>query len=60
MVQGTYGIDVLRYTETAQTVADASTAPEVLRGLGYWFFYGDDKLGPVDRARASPTPSARG
>src|SRR4051812_23757221 len=21
-------------------------APEVLRGLGYWFFYGTDKLGP--------------
>ena len=32
--------------ETAHTVATASTAPEVLRGLGYWFFYGGDKLGP--------------
>ncbi len=44
--QGAYGIDVLRYTETARTVAEGSTAPELLRGLGYWFFYGDDKLGP--------------
>ncbi|HYI62631.1 MAG TPA: alpha-(1-_3)-arabinofuranosyltransferase family protein [Acidimicrobiales bacterium] len=43
--QGGFGIDVLRYTETARTVADASTAPELLRGLGYWYFYGDDKLG---------------
>ncbi len=43
--QGSFGIDVLRYTETAKTVADASTAPELLRGLGYWYFYGDDKLG---------------
>ena len=44
--QGAFGIDVLRYTETARTVADASPAPELLRGLGYWYFYGDDKLGP--------------
>ena len=43
--QGSFGIDVLRYTETAKTVADASSAPELLRGLGYWYFYGDDKLG---------------
>lgn len=45
-VQATNGINVLQYTETAQVVADASTAPEVLRGLGYWFFYGGDRLGP--------------
>ena len=44
--QGSYGIDILRYSETARTVAEASTAPEVLRGLGYWFFYGGDKVGP--------------
>ncbi|MEO9223789.1 MAG: alpha-(1-_3)-arabinofuranosyltransferase family protein, partial [Acidimicrobiales bacterium] len=43
--QGRYGINVLQYTETAKTVASASTAPEVLRGLGYWFFYGKDKFG---------------
>lgn len=45
-VQGRYGLPVLRYTETYKTVAEISTAPEVLRGLGYWFFYGNDKLGP--------------
>jgi arabinofuranan 3-O-arabinosyltransferase len=44
--QGSYGLPVIRYTETYQVVAQASTAPEVLRGLGYWFFYGSDKLGP--------------
>ncbi len=44
--QGRYGLPVLRYTETYKTVAEVSTAPEVLRGLGYWFFYGNDKLGP--------------
>ena len=43
--QGRYGLPVLRYTESYRTVAEASSAPEVLRGLGYWFFYGEDKLG---------------
>ena len=45
-VQGGYGIPILRYTETIETVARTSLASEVLRGLGYWFFYGNDKLGP--------------
>jgi arabinofuranan 3-O-arabinosyltransferase len=44
--QGRYGLPVVRYTETYKTVAEVATAPEVLRGLGYWFFYGTDKLGP--------------
>ena len=46
LTQGSYGIEILRYTETAKVVAAASLAPEVLRGLGYWFFYGSDRLGP--------------
>ena len=46
VMQGSYGIEILRYTETAKVVAAASVAPEVLRGLGYWFFYGGDRLGP--------------
>ncbi len=44
-VQGTYGIPILRYTETYFVVANAALAPELLRGLGYWFFYGRDALG---------------
>ncbi len=43
--QGSYGLDVLAFTETIRTVSRTSLAPEVLRGLGYWFFYGQDKLG---------------
>lgn len=43
--QGRFGLDILRFTETARTVASASTATEVLRGLGYWFFYGADQYG---------------
>jgi arabinofuranan 3-O-arabinosyltransferase len=41
-----YGIEILRYTETAETVAAAAVSLEVLRGLGYWFFYGEDRVGP--------------
>ncbi len=44
--EGKYGLPVIRYTETYRAVAGSSNAPEVLRGLGYWFFYGNDKLGP--------------
>ena len=58
--QGGYGLDILRYTETVKTVATAGVAPEVLRGLGYWFFYGGDKLGHLDRSqrRLHAEPSA--
>ena len=45
-VQRTNGIDIIRYTETAKVVASASVSHEVWRGLGYWFFYGRDRLGP--------------
>jgi len=44
-VEGGYGMDILRYTESIPTVARTSLASETLRGLGYWFFYGVDKLG---------------
>jgi len=46
MLQGGYSLPVTRYTETYRVVAEASTAPEILRGLGYWFFYGNDQFGP--------------
>ena len=44
--QGSYGLDILRYTETLSAVTRTSLPNEILRGLGYWFFYGRDKLGP--------------
>ena len=56
-LQGGYGIDILRYTETYKTVASASTAPEVFRGFGYWFFYGTDALGPWFKAAVTETQS---
>ena len=43
--QAGYGLPVLKFTETVETVSKTSLASEVLRGLGYWFFYGRDKLG---------------
>jgi arabinofuranan 3-O-arabinosyltransferase len=44
--EGRYGINVLRVTETVPTVSKTSSAAEVLRGLGYWYFYGWDKVQP--------------
>jgi arabinofuranan 3-O-arabinosyltransferase len=43
-IQGNFGIPILRYTETYEAVAGSSTPAEILRGLGYWFFYGGDQL----------------
>ena len=44
--QGSYGLNILRFTETLYAVSRTPIPSEVLRGLGYWFFYGRDKLGP--------------
>jgi len=44
-VESTNGINVLKFTETVPAIASTSVASEVLRGLGYWFFYGGDTLG---------------
>jgi arabinofuranan 3-O-arabinosyltransferase len=54
-VQAGYGLNVLRYTETVEAVATAGLAGEVIRGLGYWFFYGGDKLGPWIEAASDYT-----
>jgi len=43
-VQGAFGLPILRFTETYRAIAGASTPAEVVRGLGYWFFYGGDRL----------------
>ncbi|HMC39263.1 MAG TPA: alpha-(1-_3)-arabinofuranosyltransferase family protein, partial [Acidimicrobiales bacterium] len=43
-VEGRYGINILRVTETVPTVSSTSSAAEVMRGLGYWYFYGWDKV----------------
>ena len=45
LVEAGYGVDVLKYTETVVTTSAGSSASEVIRGLGYWYFYGTDRLG---------------
>jgi arabinofuranan 3-O-arabinosyltransferase len=38
-MQGRYGAKVLGYSETLEAVSTTSSAPEVLRGMGYWLSY---------------------
>lgn len=58
-LQGGYGLDILRYTETLKAVARTSSPNEVMRGLGYWFFYGRDRLGPWIEASVNYTQRPR-
>ncbi len=58
-MQAAYGLDILRYTETIDAVARTSSPNEVLRGLGYWFFYGQDRLGPWIEASTNYTQVLR-
>ncbi|MGH9109826.1 MAG: alpha-(1-_3)-arabinofuranosyltransferase domain-containing protein, partial [Acidimicrobiales bacterium] len=46
LVEAGFGVDVLRYTETVRATSSTSSPLEVLRGLGYWYFYGGGRLGP--------------
>lgn len=54
-IQGLYGLPILRFTETYQAVASASTPAEIMRGMGYWFAYGGDRIGPWVEATADYT-----
>ncbi len=45
VIQAKYGLSILRFTESIESVSATSTATEILRGLGYWFFYGSDRRG---------------
>ncbi len=49
-VEAAYGVNVLKVTETVSATSSASLASEILRGLGYWYFYGADRLGPWTQA----------
>ncbi len=50
VVQGRHGSAVLSYTEALPSTAATSTAPEVLRGLGYWLFYDRNDVVPLTSA----------
>ena len=45
-VEAAYGVNVLKYTETVPSTSATSNAADIFRGLGYWYFYGTDHLGP--------------
>jgi len=53
--EGAYGLNILKFTETIPTVTATSLSSEVLRGLGYWYFYGQDKLQPWTSASTGYT-----
>ncbi len=55
VVEAGYGVDVLRYTETLPSTSETSTASDVVRGLGYWYFYGSDRLGPWTQSAVAYT-----
>ena len=57
LMQGSYGINVLRFTETYHTVADSSSSTEIGRSMGYWFLYGVDNFGPWFRVVENYTRS---
>ncbi len=44
-VEAAYGVNVLKYTETVPATSGSSLASEIIRGLGYWYFYGSDRVG---------------
>ncbi len=44
-VEAAWGVNVLKYTETVPSTSSASLASEIIRGLGYWYFYGTDRVG---------------
>ncbi len=46
VVQGRFGINMLEYTETYETIRSTALPSELLRGFGYWFSYGGDWLDP--------------
>ncbi|HEY1651590.1 MAG TPA: alpha-(1-_3)-arabinofuranosyltransferase family protein [Acidimicrobiales bacterium] len=49
-VEAAYGVNVLKFTETVPSTSATSNPVDILRGLGYWYFYGSDHLGPWTNA----------
>ena len=61
-VEAAYGVNVLKFTETVPSTSATSSPAEVIRGLGYWYFYGGDRLGAWTGAAGPlhPGPLAAG
>ena len=58
-VGGKYGIPLLSLTETVQATNGTTSAAELMRGLGYWFFYGGDTQAPWLAGLAPPYLGSR-
>ncbi len=54
-VEAAYGVNVLKYTETVPATSNGSLASEIIRGLGYWYFYGSDRIGPWTQSAVAYT-----
>ena len=54
-MEAIYGVNVLKYTETVPATSGASLASEIVRGLGYWYFYGSDRVGAWTQAAVAYT-----
>ena len=57
-VEAAYGVNVLKYTETVPATSSTSVASEIVRGLGYWYFYGSDRAGSWTQASVAYTQNA--
>ena len=44
-MEAAYGVNVLKFTETVPSTSATSNPADIVRGLGYWYFYGADHLG---------------
>jgi arabinofuranan 3-O-arabinosyltransferase len=49
-VEAAYGVNVLKFTETIPSTSATSNPADIVRGLGYWYFYGTDHTGPWTNA----------
>ncbi len=54
-VEAADAVKVLKYTETVPSTSATSPASEILRGLGYRYFYGTDRVGPWTQSSVAYT-----
>ncbi len=47
LIEGKYGLNILKLTESLTAISATSTPAEVFRGLGYWYYYASDSYGPI-------------
>ncbi len=50
IIEGAYGVNILKLSESLTAISATSSPAEVFRGLGYWYFYASDSYGPIVKA----------